>query len=147
MKFSITRRSIFQLKNDETKIFTLFIALWLIATTSMVAQTATAPSGSGTKSDPSQIASIENLYWLSQADTAWFAYYEQTANIDASETSSWDGEAGFSPIGNSTTKFTGNYNGKGYTIDSLSINRSSTDYVGMPNILTNSIVKYSQSQK
>ncbi|MGQ1948832.1 GLUG motif-containing protein, partial [Geofilum sp. OHC36d9] len=56
---------------------------------------------------------------------------EQTANIDASDTRNWNEGAGFSPIGNSTTRFTGNYNGKGYTIDGLTINRSLTNYVGL----------------
>jgi hypothetical protein len=109
----------------------LFFSLCLITASSSWAQTATAPTGSGIESDPYQIANLENLYWITQADTAWDAYYEQTADIDASQTSTWDSEAGFFPIGNDTAKFTGTYNGAGYTIDSLSINRSSTDYVGL----------------
>ena len=97
------------------------------------AQTATAPSGSGTSSDPYQIATLNNLYWLSQTTSAWAAgiYFIQTADIDASSTSGWDSGAGFSPIGNSTTFFQGNYNGNGHTIDGLYINRSSTARLGL----------------
>ncbi|MGQ1947066.1 GLUG motif-containing protein, partial [Geofilum sp. OHC36d9] len=110
----------------------LFLWLCFITGASAWAQTATAPSaGSGTESDPYQIISLENLYWISQNQTSWNSYFEQTANIDASETSTWDDGAGFSPIGNSTTMFTGNYNGHGYSIDGLTINRSSTNYVGL----------------
>ncbi|MGQ1948802.1 GLUG motif-containing protein, partial [Geofilum sp. OHC36d9] len=109
----------------------LFIALWLIAAKSVWTQTAIAPTGGGTESDPYQVASIENLYWISQTTAEWNAFFEQTADIDASETSTWNGGDGFSPIGNSKTKFTGNYNGQGYTINNLTINRPSTDYVGL----------------
>lgn len=93
------------------------------------AQTTTTPLVSGTESDPYLIANIDNLYWLSKSDTAWFAYYEQTADIDASESSTWADSSGFSPIANNTTKFTGIYHGQGYVVDSLTINRSSMDFV------------------
>jgi hypothetical protein len=53
------------------------------------AQTASASSGSGTEYDPYQIATLENLYWLSQTYSVWDNYFIQTADIDASGTSSW----------------------------------------------------------
>jgi len=97
----------------------------------LIAQTATAPSsGDGSSGDPYQIATLNNLYWVTQNSGEWDAYYIQTANIDASSSSSWDGGAGFTPIGNSSTRFTGSYDGDGYTIDSLFINRS-TSSIGM----------------
>ncbi len=97
----------------------------------LIAQTATAPSsGDGSSGDPYQIATLNNLYWITQNSGEWDAYYIQTANIDASSSSSWDSNAGFTPIGNSSTRFTGSYDGDGYTIDSLFINRS-TQYIGM----------------
>lgn len=37
----------------------------------------------------------------------------------------------FVPVGNSTTKFTGTFNGQNYTITNLAINRPTTDYVGL----------------
>jgi hypothetical protein len=37
----------------------------------------------------------------------------------------------FVPIGDNTTSFSGNFNGAGYTIDGLAINRPETDYVGL----------------
>jgi len=62
--------------------------------------------------------------------------YRLTANIDVSAATSWydngDGTfAGFEPIGNSTTRFTGSLNGTGFTVSNLYINRPSTDYVGL----------------
>ncbi len=94
-------------------------------------QTATPPSGSGTSGDPYLISSLNNLYWLSQNDSEWASYYKLTTDIDASSTSTWDSGFGFSPIGNSTTAFTGNFNGDGYEISDLTINRSGQDNIGL----------------
>ncbi len=58
-------------------------------------------------------------------------YYALGANIDASATSTWNSGAGFAPIGNNTANFTGTFNGLGHTISGLTINRSSTNYVGL----------------
>ncbi len=109
----------------------VFIILFSISIPQLVyAQSSTPPSGSGTSGDPYLITSLDNLYWLSQNSTEWDKYYEQTADIDASSTSTWDSGAGFSPIGNSTTNFTGSYYGGDYTISGLTINRPTTDSVG-----------------
>ena len=98
----------------------------------LIAQTETAPSsGDGSSGDPYQIDTLNNLYWITQNSGEWDAYYIQTANIDASSSSSWDSNAGFTPIGNSGTRFTGSYDGAGYTIDSLFINRSITNDIGL----------------
>lgn len=89
------------------KLFTLLIVV-LMATATW-AQTAIAPSGSGTSGDPYLIATLENLYWVTQNSTSWNKYFRQTADIDATTTSTWDGGKGFLPIGNNPTQFTGNY--------------------------------------
>ena len=77
------------------------------------------------------IATLADLQTLSNTTADWDGRIIQTADIDASGTSSWNGGAGFSPIGNTTNKFQGNYNGDGYTIDGLTINRPSAEYVGL----------------
>ena len=94
----------------------------------------TNPGGDGTEANPWRISNLTNLYWLSQTIGAWAwndNYFIQTANIDASASSTWDGGAGFSPIGNENDPFYGHYDGKGYTISGIYINRPSTDYVGL----------------
>ena len=112
--------------------FTFIILFFLFIATSLHAQTATAPStGDGTSSNPYPISTLDNLYWLSQNSSYWSKYFIQTADIDASETATWDSGSGFSPIGNSTINFTGHYNGREHTIDGLHINRTSTNYVGL----------------
>ena len=93
--------------------------------TSLFAQTATAPAGSGTLASPYQIATLNNLYWVTQNSGSWNKYFVQTADIDASSSSTWASGAGFSPIGNnSTTSFTGSYDGKNFKISNLYINRT-----------------------
>lgn len=81
------------------------------------------PEGSGTQSDPYQIASLEDLRWLSQDSSVWDKYYIQVSDIDASSTQNWDEGKGFSPVGNDSIFFNGSYNGKNYTISGLYINR------------------------
>jgi filamentous hemagglutinin family protein len=57
--------------------------------------------------------------------------YALGANIDASGTSSWNANAGFTPVGTSGSQFTGSFHGLGHTITGLTINRGSTNYVGL----------------
>ncbi len=55
--------------------------------------------GSGSSGNPYQAATLNNLYWLTQNSADWGKHYIQTANIDATATSGWDGGNGFTPIG------------------------------------------------
>ena len=80
-------------------------------------------------------------------DASLAAHYRQVADIDASSTAAADynGGAGFLPIGNcgpdgvctgtgnvaDNVPFTGSYDGGGYLIAGLSIDRSTTDNVGL----------------
>lgn len=96
------------------------------------AQTAVAPTvGDGSKANPYQIATLENLYWIASDTANWKYYYIQTADINASETSSWFEGQGWPPIGNNVRHFTGGYNGKSHIIDSLFINRPGMRGVGL----------------
>jgi hypothetical protein len=87
--------------------------------------------GAGTSGGPYQISNLDDLALLMNNSTHWDKYYIQTADIDASATSTWDSDAGWSPIGNSITSFTGSYNGQGHTISGLTINRSEENYQGL----------------
>jgi hypothetical protein len=109
-------------------------------------------NGSGTSEDPFLINSLSDLSYLAQHDNHWEEgyYFKQTVNIDATQTQYWDdsddnfdgdlyndendgtstgNNEGFLSIGLSDY-FEGYYDGQGYTIDGLTINRSGTDYVG-----------------
>ena len=109
------------------------------------AQTATAPStGDGSSGTPYEIATWENLYWISQDISRWNKHYIQTADIDLSTASpaitGWDSNQGWTPIGNGTTQFTGSYDGQGFTINGLYINRPSTIYAGLFGRIANSTI-------
>jgi hypothetical protein len=97
-------------------------------------------AGSGTELDPHQIASIEDLIYLSQTPGDWGLHFRQVADLtfDATEGNvDWNGDgtvdagdnAGFSPIGNSTTPFTGSYDGNEKTISNLFIDQGTSNTV------------------
>ena len=59
-------------------------------------------------------------------------HYVLGSSIDATTTSTWNSGAGLAPIGSgSTTPFMGILDGFGHTVSNLTINRSSTNYVGL----------------
>ncbi len=68
-----------------------------------------APIGQGTENDPYQIASLDNLEWLNDFHHVWNsgAHYIQTADIDASNTESWNYGLGYYRIGVGNNKFSG----------------------------------------
>jgi filamentous hemagglutinin family protein len=65
--------------------------------------------------------------------------YALGGNIDATGTATWNDGAGFVPIGNDFseefTSFAGTFNGQGYVINGLTINRPSDEYVGLFGLL------------
>ena len=116
----------------------ILLTLIFIFTGALFSQTATHPSaGDGSEGSPYEIATLDNLYWLTQQEgnsdgtgLYWSRNYIQTADIDASSTNTWDGGAGFLPIGVNGNGFSGSYDGLGYIIDGLVINRPTTTGVG-----------------
>jgi len=66
--------------------------------------------------------------------------YALGSNIDAASTSGWNAGAGFMPLGNATTPFTGIFNGLGHAISNLTINRPATDNVGLFGVTAGAII-------
>lgn len=94
------------------------------------------PLGSGSFADPYLIANLENLYWITSDPAHYVFSYKQTADIDAAETCNWysdenGGCKGWLPIGNNYESFTGQYDGQGYKINKLYINRPDEEYTGL----------------
>jgi hypothetical protein len=127
---------------------TLLLLLVLSGITMMAtAQTPVAPPGAGTSASPYLISTWQHLYWMTASDaqvaspnraSRWSSYYRQTANIDFStatpDITTWSSNTGWDPIGTDAMRFTGEYNGDGFTISGLQINRggaSGTDYQGL----------------
>jgi hypothetical protein len=88
----------------------------------------TLPAGEGTASVPYRIENIENLLWITRSNDRWDKHYIQTADIDISSIYK---SINWTPIGNTTTKFTGSYDGQGHTIDGLYVNLPSVAGVGL----------------
>lgn len=101
-----------------------------------VAQTAIQPTGNGSTSSPYLISNLSELYWISQNSSSWDKQFQQTANINASSSSSWDAGRGWTPIGNSATGFSGSYDGGSFNISNLSFDRQDVDFTGFFGVLT-----------
>jgi hypothetical protein len=99
------------------------------------------PVGSGTETDPYQINTLDNLLWVSTNSDFWNSFFIQTADIDASSTINWNNGEGFEPIGRYLMYFNGNYNGQGYEISGIFINRPSTNYQALFGYLNAGIVQ------
>jgi len=96
-------------------------------------------TGGGTSENPFLVSDITTLQKVGTGTDGWTlsAYYEQTANIAL--INNW------TPIGTSSSPFTGTFDGKGYTISGLSIVTNEYDdgkNYGLFNYIdTNGIVK------
>jgi len=113
----------------------------MLLSTITLAQIPLQPTGSGTEADPYLISSLNKLYWVAyqnntNGNTFNGKYFKQTADIDASTTSTWfddgeDGYYGWEPIGTESIPFGGSYDGNNYKITDLYINRPSQEYIGL----------------
>ncbi|WP_312418407.1 beta strand repeat-containing protein, partial [Shinella sp.] len=74
---------------------------------------------------------IHNVNQLQAMNADVGSRYALGSDIDASATATWNGGAGFSPVGNDTNNFTGTLAGLGHTISGLTINRPSSSLVGL----------------
>jgi hypothetical protein len=98
----------------------------------LLGQTATPPAaGDGSAGNPWQIATLENLYWISQTSSSWGDNFVLTADIDATQTAGWNGGAGFTPIASQATPFTGTLDGNDHIISNLYFAAQSADPSGL----------------
>ena len=91
-----------------------------------MAHAATYSGGSGTEGDPYLISTSQDLVDLANSANSadWDKYFLMTQNIDMSAVT------GFTPIGNTTTNFTGVFDGGGHAVQNLAIDLSAQDNVG-----------------
>ena len=73
---------------------------------------------------------VNTVYDLQNIKNNLAGVYALGRDIDASATASWNGGAGFTPVGGSNA-FTGTFDGQGQTISNLTINRPSGQWVGL----------------
>ena len=90
--------------------------------------------GDGSQTNPYLISDVEDLKFLSENPYYWDSHFAQTNDIEFTPSDFLQGglfyndSTGFIPIGNITSSFTGSYDGKGFTITGLMINRPTSDY-------------------
>lgn len=106
----------------------IIIAMVLVVVGVFLPTPVSAMTGSGTEGDPYIIGDVDDLQDM---ELELDAYYELGSHIDASETSGWNEGFGFVPIGQGSPYFTGSFDGAGYIISGLFIDRPSTDYIGL----------------
>ena len=87
--------------------------------------------GNGTPESPYLVCSAESLY---DVRNNLNAYYKQVCDIDLTGYSSGEG---WEPIGNDANEFNGHFDGGGFVITGLKINRSESDYIGLFGAISN----------
>ena len=114
----------------------LVLGIMLIMLLAVSASLMAYSGGAGTSEDPYQIANKTDLKYLSENTGEWAKHFIQTADITFTDADFESGGnfynigAGFIPIGTWGNYFTGSYNGNGYKITNLFINRPGVDFVG-----------------
>lgn len=84
--------------------------------------------GNGTIGNPYQVSTLVQLQAMQDYPDSHFIL---TQHIDANETSGWNGGAGFMPVGSDTEPFAGGFDGAGFVISNLFIDRSGEQDVGL----------------
>lgn len=91
--------------------------------------------GDGSEQDPYQLSTLADIQLLAATVFDYDKHFILTNDIDAAATKNIKDEygdtIGFTPIGNADHFFTGTFNGQGYTISNLYINRPLSQYVGL----------------
>jgi hypothetical protein len=83
--------------------------------------------GTGVAWNPYQVANAVHLDNVRMYPEASFM---QVADIDLGQ-APWNEGAGWLPLGNVENPFSGNYNGNGYAIQNLTINRPDEEFIGL----------------
>jgi hypothetical protein len=91
-------------------------------------------SGDGTPNNPYLISTVADLVQLAtdvNADTDYNGKHFKLANNLNLDVAPYNSGAGWTPIGNYSKKFKGNFDGDGKTVSGLFINRSTSDDPGL----------------
>jgi Secretion system C-terminal sorting domain/The GLUG motif len=116
----------------KTNLVLGFMLIMLLAMSTRLMAAGIEPIG-----NPREVSSLDHLLWISTNSSSWGDDFIQTENIYFTNSdfeiggNFYNSGAGFIPIGNSTSKFTGSYDGDGHTIDHLFIYLPSTAFTGL----------------
>ena len=121
-------------------VLTIFIASFFIS--SAQAQFA---GGSGTEEDPWHVRTLQQLQTIGD-EKHLDKHFLLVNDIDASEAAGWNQGKGFEPIGwrnshSDRNPFTGSFDGNGFIISNLTIDRQDEDGVGLFGYVEDSTIK------
>jgi len=124
----IKKRKVERVKRIKTlSLFLIFLALTSLGTSFA--------GGDGTPASPYE---IDRCRYLQDITDEMGAHYQLTADLDCSETSTWNSGNGFATLGaysednpDVNSGFTGSLDGNGHTISGLFIDRSEARYLGL----------------
>ncbi|MEI6090401.1 MAG: T9SS type A sorting domain-containing protein [bacterium] len=77
------------------------------------------------------VSTLDHLRWISENKSGWTLNYKLENDINAADTKNWNEGKGWSPIGCATKPYSGFFNGQGFKIDSLFIDRPLQDTIGL----------------
>ena len=106
------------------KIKGVFLAAILTAVLSISGNLLAYSGGDGNSVNPYQIANIADFQQLTIDDPNWNKSFILTADVNLAGVT-------LTPVGNSSTKFTGVFDGNDYIISNAVINQPSSDYIGL----------------
>lgn len=80
-----------------------------------------------------QVSNASQLQCMGNASTSTSLSddFVLTQDVDASDTATWNGGDGFAPVGTSTNGFAGTFDGNGFTISGLTVDRNGEAGVGL----------------
>ena len=84
-----------------------------------------ANGGDGSEGTAYQIVDLYGLQGIASRSLL-SSHFALSNDIDASGTTNWNGGAGFVPIGDASTSYTGSFDGQGHSINGLTINNTAT---------------------
>ena len=91
--------------------------------------------GSGISADPYQISTRADVINLSTDSGNWDKYFILTNDISLSDGSPTE------TIGNNSVKFSGSFDGQGYTISNFTMNKAGSNYVGLFGYINDAVVR------
>lgn len=90
-----------------------------------------AAGGDGSSGNAYRITDVYGLQGVGSSTALLAGSYRLTNDIDATGTVNWNNGAGFVPIGKLNNSFKGNFDGQGYVVANMTINRLLQNYVGL----------------
>ncbi len=126
--FFILKKVVVMIEKNGFKVFCrLTVALFVLffAFTGCDRDDPEADKGSGTREDPFLVETPGQLYEVRENPDK---HFRQAADISLAEYSEG---AGWDPIGDEQTRFTGSYDGDGHRITDFSVDRPDEDYIGL----------------